>query len=226
MSDSRFKRLCLRLCVIGLAGLLSASLPSCVRGGRRFKDAEKCAKRFEDPKRDKWQRPDYVLSLLDLAADSKVGDIGSATGYFPVRFARACPDGMIYGVDVEPDMVRYLNDRAANEGLYNLKSNLCLPDDPKLPEPVDLIFICNTYHHLSDRTAYFRRCRSLLRPGGRIVSVDWYNRKQAVGPPPDHTLAADVAIQEMADAGYTLVNRDTTLPYQYILVFEPQDAGE
>ena len=97
-------------------------------------------------------------------------------------------------------------------------------DDIRIPKPVDVIFICNTYHHISDRPSYFRRCRAMLRSGGRIVSVDWEKRKVDVGPPPDHKLAAGVCIEEMAEAGYRLAKRDDSLPYQYVLVFEPDDA--
>ena len=213
-----------------LVVIMATVSPSCHRPhhgdptGRRFKDADEWAERFEDPARDEWQRPDYVLSLMNLTPSSRVADIGSATGYFPIRFARACPEGMVYGVDVEPDMVRYLNERADREGLANLRSIQCAPDDPKIPESVDVIFICNTYHHISDRPNYFRTCRAKLRPGGRIVNVDWVKRKMPIGPPPDHKLAAGVCIKEMAEAGYRLVKRDDSLPYQYVLVFEPDDG--
>ena len=78
----------------------------------RFADAERWAKRFEDPARDAWQQPDHVLAHLALRPDAKVVDIGAATGYFPVRFAKVVPQGRVYGVDVEPTLVNYLNLRA------------------------------------------------------------------------------------------------------------------
>ena len=67
----------------------------------RFEDAEAWAKRFEDPARDAWQQPDRVVELLAVRQDLVVADIGSATGYFPVRFARACPGGLVLGADIE-----------------------------------------------------------------------------------------------------------------------------
>ena len=127
----------------------------------RFDDAECWARRFESGDRDEWQKPDHVMALLDLAPDARVADIGSATGYFPVRFARAVPHGRVYGLDIEPEMVRYLNERAARAGLTNLRSILAATDDPRIPEPVDLIFVCNTYHHIGDRAWYFRARRGL-----------------------------------------------------------------
>ena len=90
---------------------------------RRFDDAEKWSKVFDDPARDAWQKPVEVIAALKLAPDAVVADIGSGTGYFAVRLARAVPRGRVYGADVEPEMVRFLNDRAARESLGNLSSH-------------------------------------------------------------------------------------------------------
>ena len=73
---------------------------------------------------------------------------------------------VVYGVDIETEMVWYLNDRARHEQLSNLISLLAAHDDPHLPQPVDLVFLCNTYHHINDRVDYFTRLGDQLRPGG------------------------------------------------------------
>jgi SAM-dependent methyltransferase len=96
-------------------------------------------------------------------------------------------------------------------------------EDPRIPEPVDVIFLCNTYHHIEDRVTYFRKLRSKLRPGGRLVVVDYYKRPLPKGPPPGHKLAAEVVERELNQAGYFLVLRDAHLPYQYLHVYEPTD---
>ena len=108
--------------------------------------------RFEDPSRDTWQKPDVVIDALNLEPSSLVADIGAATGYFPVRIARRLPEGRVWGIDVEPDMVRYLNARARKEGLSHLFSVLATENDPLLPEPVDVVLVVNTYHHISERS--------------------------------------------------------------------------
>lgn len=188
----------------------------------RFDDAEKWAARFEDPARDEWQRPDYVIGVLSLPPDAKVADIGSATGYFPVRFARALPEGFVYGMDIEPALVEYLNQRARDEGLSNLKSLVCPEDDAGIPEPVDCVFICDTYHHLSDRVAYLRRLTRYLRPGGRVVIVDFHKRDLPVGPRDlAHKLDEGEVRREFQQAGYELLHADEGLPYQYFLIFAP-----
>jgi SAM-dependent methyltransferase len=184
----------------------------------RFEDAEAWAKRFEDPGRDAWQKPDEVIAALALPADAKVADLGSATGYFAVRLARAVPKGRVFGVDVEPDMARYLAERAQREGLSNLSAILGAPADPKLPEPVDLVLVVNTYHHIEERVAYFRRLQAALTPRGRLAIID-FRLGQPMGPPEAHRLAPERVRHELEAAGYRLVEEHGFLPNQYFLVF-------
>ena len=186
----------------------------------RFNDAQRWAKVFETDKRDQWQRGDEVVKALQLPASAAVADIGSATGYFAVRFARSVGAGKVFGVDIEPDMVRYLAMRARKEGLANVRSVLGQADDPLLPEPVDLIFVCNTYHHISGRVAYFRRLAKALRKGGRVAIVDFKMGDIPVGPPPSHRIPPEVISRELTAAGYKLQRRDDMLlPYQHLLIF-------
>lgn len=184
----------------------------------RFEDAQAWAKRFEDPARDAWQLPGRVVKALVTRKDLVIADIGSATGYFPVRFARAVPEGLVLGADIEPDMVHYLNDRARHEGISNLVSILAGFDDPHLPLPADLVFLCNTYHHIDARVDYFRRLRAQLTPEGRVAVVDF---RVSSSRGPRHKLAPQIVEQEMAQAGYRLAESHDFLPDQYFIVFEP-----
>ena len=162
-----------------------------------------------------------MLAALELPADGKLVDIGSATGYFPVRFAKAMPQGVVYGVDLEPTLVNYLTLRAHREGLTNLIALTCTADDPCVPEPVDVAFLCDTYHHIDDRVAYFRRLQDALTPDGRLVVVDFLPGELPVGPPPGHKLSAERVTEELAEAGYERV-AEHTLTHQYLLVFRPR----
>ncbi|MDX1374567.1 MAG: class I SAM-dependent methyltransferase [Burkholderiales bacterium] len=187
---------------------------------RHFGDAERWAQVFDDPARDRWQKPEQVIGALDLAPDARVADIGSGTGYFAVRLARAVPKGKVYGADLEPDMVQYLNARAKKEGLDNVSAHVAAPDDPKLPEPVDLVLLVNTYHHIGTRTEYFARLRESLRPGGRVAIVD-FKLDSPTGPPPAGRIAPGAVEKEMTRAGYRKAAAHDFLPYQYFLVFAP-----
>ena len=185
-----------------------------------FADAERWAKKFEDPARDAWQKPEQVLAAMALKPEMLVGDIGASTGYFPVRLARAVPRGKVFGADIEPKMVAYLRQRAANEGLANLKTIHCKADDPGFPVALDRVLICNTYHHLEARTAYFKRLAARLKPGAWLVVVDFKLGQIPVGPPEKARIPPQIVTGELTAAGYKLVKLDRqTLPYQYIAIF-------
>lgn len=187
----------------------------------RFEDAEAWAERFEDPARDEWQKPAEVMRALSLSADARVAEIGSATGYFATRIAARLTRGSVWGIDIEPDMVLYLRDRARREGLTNLFSILGLADEPLLPEPVDLVLVVDTYHHISDRPAYFGRLREHLRPGGRVAIVDFKKGDLPVGPPDSMKLDPAEVTRELESAGYRRIANHEFLPYQYFLVYTP-----
>ncbi|WNG23128.1 class I SAM-dependent methyltransferase [Cystobacter fuscus] len=187
----------------------------------RFENAEEWVKRFEEPGREAWQKPDEVVKALGLAADAKVADIGAGTGYFAVRLARAVPQGRVYGVDLEPDMVRYMGERAQREGLSNLTPVLASAEDARLPEPVDLVLIVDTYHHVGERVAWLQRLAEKLRPGGRVAIVD-FRVESSMGPPPAHKLSPERVREEFEAAGYRQAQTLSFLPEQYFLVFQHQ----
>jgi SAM-dependent methyltransferase len=186
----------------------------------RFEDAEAWAEQFDDPSRDEWQRPEAVLDFIGLAPDARVADLGAGTGYFAMRLARRVPRGRVLANDLEPDMVRYLGERAAKEGLSNLTAVQGRPDDPALPEAVDVAFMCNVYHHLEDPVGYFRKLAAQLRPGGRVIVVDFEKDapSDVPGPPPEMRVARDVLVADLERAGFELVRADgDVLPHQYIV---------
>lgn len=186
----------------------------------RFEDAEKWAEHFDDPSRDEWQRPEAVIDFVAPAADAVVADLGAGTGYFAIRFARRVPQGRVLANDIEPDMVRYLGERATKEGLSNVVPVQGEAGDPKLPEAVDVAFMCDVYHHIEDRVGYFRKVAQRLSPGGRVVIVDF--KKDAPddtpGPPAKMRVAQDELVRELEGAGLRLQRADRdTLPHQYIV---------
>jgi ubiquinone/menaquinone biosynthesis C-methylase UbiE len=151
-----------------------------------------------------------------------VADIGAGTGYFAARYARAVgPAGTVFASDIEPNMVVFLRERAQRQELANLVPILASADDPRLPDRLsDLIFICNIWHHISDRVNYARRLKSDLAPDGRVVIVDFLPGDLPVGPPPNEKLSADQVASEFEQAGYRLAGSLDLLPYQYVLIFK------
>ena len=190
---------------------------------RRFGDAEKWAKEFDNPERDAWQKPEEILDALRLQSRSLVADIGAGTGYFSTRIAKRVPEGKVFAADLEPDMVRYLGARAEREHLANLTPVQARADAANLPEPVDLVLVVDTYHHIDDRTRYFAALQSSLRPGGRLVIID-FKADSPNGPPAAHRIPPERVILELTAAGYTLADKIEFLPRQYGLIFKKPDS--
>ena len=213
-----------------LAGLLAQTAPepqAHYKHGQgyqhSFEDAEKWAKAFDDPARDAWQKPDEVLNALHLQRTDSVADLGAGTGYFSVRIARLVPEGKLFSVDIEPEMLRHLRERAQHENLGVLVPILASAASANLPEPVDLILVVDTYHHIDDRVAYFSKLKASLRPNGRLAIVD-FKADSPEGPPPEHRIPPERITSELEAAGYTLVATHPFLPRQYFLVFQARPS--
>nr|WP_251133890.1 methyltransferase domain-containing protein [Rhodomicrobium sp. Az07] len=185
---------------------------------RRFDDAAKWAERFDNPERAAWQMPDAVVSALGLKGNESVADIGAGTGYFATRIAQRVPEGKVFAADVEPDMVRYLGERAKAEKLANIVPVQAGEASDNLPEPVDVVLLVNTYHHIGNRETYFAALASKLKPNGRLAIVD-FRPDSPGGPPREHRISAQKATKELKAAGYELAETHDFLPRQYFLVF-------
>lgn len=179
--------------------------------------------RLEDPDRLRWQRPTRLVRVLGLRPGQTVAEIGAGSGYLVRRVARVVgPRGRVYAVDVEPRMLPVLIERLRRGGLDNVTPVLGRDDDPLLPaRSCDLVLVVNTYHHLHGGPRYLRRLRRLLRPGGRLVNVDFHRRETPVGPPVERRVARETFLRDARRAGFRLVREATFLPYQYCLVLAP-----
>jgi SAM-dependent methyltransferase len=185
---------------------------------RSFTNADKWAKEFDNPKRDAWQKPEEILDALKLQRTSVVADIGAGTGYFSARLAKRVPEGKIFAADIQPDMVRYLGERALREHLTNLVPVQASADAANLPDPVDLVLVVDTYHHVGNRIQYFTKLKSSLRTGGRLVIID-FKADSPTGPPAQHRISPQKVTEELKAAGYQSLEKLGLLPRQYCLVF-------
>ena len=180
---------------------------------------------YEGFDRDSEQQPARVVEELHLNAGERVADLGAGGGYFTWRLADAVgPTGKVYAVDIDPDMTGYLKSTAQQRGYANVETIVASPDDPKLPEHgIDLLFTCNTYHHIENRPAYFARLKRSLAPRGRVAIIDYRPEGffQTIFP---HATATDAITREMTEAGYKLDHRYDFLSDQSFLVFVPADA--
>lgn len=193
---------------------------------RRPSDLKQYLEQLDRPDRDEYQKPGLVVEELGVKPGMAVADLGAGSGYFTRHFVKAVTDtGLVYAIDVEQEMLTYTEASIKRLRIpYSARFILASPDDPKLPRAsVDLIFLCNVFHHLENRTAYFTAVRPALKAGGRVAVVDFYHDERSgnVGFPRRHLVPRDTVVEEMRQAGYRLLREHTFLPRQYFLEFAP-----
>lgn len=187
---------------------------------KKFKGAEEWAKKFDDPKRDLWQKPEKTIEALSISDKGVIADIGAGTGYFAIRIAKKYPLSRVLAIDVEPDMVAYIEKRARNENLTNIQTVLIPPaDELKLPEEVDQIIVVDTYHHIADRTRYFKNLSKYLKPRGTLVIID-FTLESPEGPPKEFRIQPAQIREELKGSGFDQVKSVDILPYQFFLIFQ------
>ncbi|MBW2696479.1 MAG: methyltransferase domain-containing protein [Deltaproteobacteria bacterium] len=175
--------------------------------------------------RDRWQRPDDVVEVLALRPGESVADLGSGDGYFLPHLSRAVgPEGRVYAVEVEADLVEQLTARVDEESLENVEVILGNYDDPQLPDKeLDTVLIVNTYHHIEERPAYFARLARDLSDRGRVVVIEPNEELSGVlglfVEEGHASVQADIEA-EMRQAGYRVVESTDQLPIQIFVTFE------
>lgn len=174
---------------------------------------------MNDPSRDAWQRPKEVVDKLALKAGNRVADIGAGGGYFTWHLAEAVrPGGTVYAVEIDQTGLDIIRSDMLARGVKNVVPIHGQPMDPLLPEAVDLVFSCDTYHHMSDRSAYFRSLARSLKPNGRVAILDFHPHGFFSGVLGHGTLAADVR-REMEEAGYERVAAFDFIDRQHFQIF-------
>jgi ubiquinone/menaquinone biosynthesis C-methylase UbiE len=140
------------------------------------------------------------MDTLGITPGKAVADIGAGSGWFTVRAARRVTEsGNVYAVDINPEAIRYIRDRAKKEDLQNVHPTLSTPDDPLLPpNKIDAVLMLKTYHEIANPVTLLRNLKASLRPGAKIGIID------RNGNGTDHGVAKDIVIREAEQAGYKL----------------------
>jgi arsenite methyltransferase len=181
---------------------------------------------YEGFGRDRTQQPERVISALGLQPGQQVADLGAGGGYFTFRLADAVgPTGKVYAIDIDADMTEYLEREVVARGAHNVEVVQATADDPGIPaHSVDLLFTCNTYHHIGERVAYFAHAGRVLRPGGRVAIIDlngsgWFSWLFG------HSTKPETIRSEMESAGYRLDRQYDFLSQQSFQVFSAPESN-
>ena len=176
---------------------------------------------LERPERERQERTDLLIAGLSLSEDFVVADIGAGTGYFTFPVAARVPKGMVFAVDIQPEMLALMEQRKARENVSNVKTVLGEADDPKLPDgEIDLAFIVDAYHEFSFPREMGEHLKASLKPGGQLVLVEYRAEDPRVPIKRLHKMSEAQVKQEMAAIGLDWVRTESYLPQQHVLIFQ------
>ena len=219
------RALCALVLLAALAPDLLAQQPRRQPHGRLFPPQDLGL--LEAPDRDIWQRPDEIMDELGIAEASVVADVGAGSGWFTIRLARRVgPNGVVYAQDVQPEMLAAISRRVAAEGLLNVRPVLGTTTDPQLPPgTMDAVLLVDAYHEIVDRVTLLGHLARALKPGGRLGVIDFKLDGGGPGPPLEERVGPGAVVSDAREAGLRLLAQPTFLPYQYFLIFGPEQKA-
>jgi ubiquinone/menaquinone biosynthesis C-methylase UbiE len=170
------------------------------------------------------ERPDLVLNALDLKPGMTVADIGAGTGYYTWRIAqRIGAAGTVYAVDVQPEMIKALEQQMSRRGIANVKAVPGTPADPKLPRnSLDLALMVDVYHEFEQPYEMLTAIVAALKPGGRVAFVEFRGNDPKVPIKPLHTMTEEQVRREAGVHALEWIRTTRDLPWQHVIVFRKQ----
>jgi ubiquinone/menaquinone biosynthesis C-methylase UbiE len=185
-----------------------------------FEDTQKYIDFLERGDRAIWQKPDAVIQELHVSGTEKIADVGAGSGYFTFRFARVLPQGKVYAIDIEPEMLRHIHHKAMTEGVRNIEVIKATPDDPMIPPGVDLVFICDVIHHIKDRELWLKKLSMEMKKGAQLVVIEFKEGDLPEGPPAAVKVPKRKLIDMIVTHNFKLdIDKSNFLPYQTFLIF-------
>lgn len=173
------------------------------------------------PEREADERPDQALDAIGIAAGSSVADVGAGVGYFTWRLAeRVGAHGIVYGEDIQPEMLDTLRKNMDARHISNVRAVLGTPEDPKLAkESIDLVLLVDVYHEFSAPQKMLDHIRESLKPGGRLVLLEYRAEDPKVPIRPEHKMTVAQVRAEVQPEGFRFERTIEVLPQQHIIIF-------
>lgn len=176
--------------------------------------------RLESPERRELMNLDTVLSRLPMAPSLTVADVGCGTGYFALPLASQLTDGLIYAIDVSPEMLAIVDKKTASENRQNIKT--VRSEEDKIPLPngtVDGVLTAFVLHEADNLPALLKEIGRILRPNGWIAVLEWKKEETSVGPSLDERLAPEDIAGEVAAMGISLTEVHDINENYYLALF-------
>ena len=176
---------------------------------------------LERPTRELEEQPRKAIELMELKETDVVADIGAGSGYFSFRMAAKVPKGKVLAVDIQQEMLDVTNETAKAKGITNVETILGTIEDPKLPAgQVDVALMVDAYHEFDHPREMMEGIARGLKPGGRVVLVEYRAEDPRVFIKPHHKMTQEQAKLEMAAVGLVFVKTSEELPQQHLMIFE------
>ncbi|ARN74264.1 class I SAM-dependent methyltransferase [Oceanicoccus sagamiensis] len=178
---------------------------------------------LERPKRVAEERTDLLISNMDLKPDDVVVDLGAGTGFFSFPIARRLTQGQVIAVDIQPEMLAIIESRKQQLGIDNVTTVQASEKNPNLkPASVDSVLMVDAYHEFSYPYEVMSAIVKALKPGGRVILVEYRGEDPRVPIKLLHKMTEQQARKEMAAVGLSFVKTDSYLPQQHVLIFSKQ----
>jgi len=175
---------------------------------------------LERPEREREERTDWLIDALALRPTDAVADIGAGSGYFTMRISPLVPEGVVYGTDIQQEMLDIIRERALEEGALNVMPVMGRIDHCGLePGSVDVVLFVDAYHEFSHPREMMESIVTALKPGGRVFLVEYRLEDPLVLIKERHKMSEKQARLEMEAVGLAFVENIGVLPQQHILVF-------
>jgi ubiquinone/menaquinone biosynthesis C-methylase UbiE len=166
------------------------------------------------------EKPDEVVSAMNLQPTDTVVDLGAGTGYFTFRVSQKVPQGKVLAVDVQPEMIKLLEDNKKAKGITNVEAILGTETDPKLPaRSVDVLFMVDVYHELLYPREVMQKVVESLKPGGRVILIEYRGEDKDVPIKALHKTTQEQLKKELAAVGLSWKETKDFLPWQHFIVF-------
>lgn len=175
---------------------------------------------LERPSREQRERPQTLLSQLDLRDDMVVADIGAGTGYFTFRIAPQVPQGKVLAVDIQPEMIDIVEFLRQDNQVPNVDTILASETNPRLPSGIDLALLVDVYHELAYPYEVMTAVASALRPGGRVVLAEYRGENPLLPIKRHHKMTQRQVRRELELVGLRWVGTSEDLPTQHLMTFE------